>query len=310
MPATLGHIALQVPLGRVLRQDIDTKWLLAGCIIPDLPWILQRLAGATGLVAALDLRAYAIAQSALAVSLLFCALLAAFALRPMLIFAVLSIGCLVHLLLDAFQTKWANGVALAAPVSWELTSFGFFWPEDFTSLFLLALGTFVAIRLCWIAPPSGADLVRPGAGRLTLAGICLAAYLVLPVPMMPAVEAANLHGVATLRQVADRPGRAIAFDRNQVTVGPQDTTLAAWTGEQFRLTGAVPAQNGLYSLSGRFISATEVEVLASHRHAGPLRDIASYLGLLFVLLWWAASLWDRIKQPERAGRLATNDGRK
>ena len=116
--------------------------------------------------------------------------------------------------------------------------------------------------------------------------------------------------MATLRQVADRPGRAIAFDRNQVTVGPQDTTLAAWTGEQFRLTGAVPAQDGLYSLSGRFISATEVEVLASHRHAGPLRDIASYLGLLFVLLWWAASLWDKIKQPERAGRLATNDGRK
>lgn len=309
MPATLGHIAVQVSLGRVTRLGIDTKWLLIGCILPDLPWVFQRVVGATGLVPAIDMRIYAIAQSSLLVCLLICVVLACFALRPFLIFATLSISCFVHLFLDALQIKWGNGVALAAPFSWELTSFGYFWPEDFASLVLLVLGTFVAIRLIWIGRPSGADLVWPGRWRTLLAGTCLIAYLALPVPMMPAVEAANLHDVSTLRQVEQRAGHTIAIDRNPVTKGPQDTTLSAWTGEHLKLSGETPEASGLYSLLGHFISAHEIQVHGSHRHAGRLRDIASYLGLVFVITWCAASIWNVTKRPQRARRFAVSDGR-
>ena len=122
MPNTLAHLGVQLALTRCVMRQADPKWIYAGCVIPDLPWIARRIldASLSGLNA-YDLRLYAIAQSSLVCSLLACGALAALSRTPLASFAVLGLGAGIHLLLDACQIKWANGVHLFAPVSWELS---------------------------------------------------------------------------------------------------------------------------------------------------------------------------------------------
>jgi hypothetical protein len=74
MPNTLVHIAIQVPVTRAVTSGIGMGWLLLGCVIPDIPWILRRPAGSlVPGINAYDLVQYASVQA----SLLFCVVLSA-----------------------------------------------------------------------------------------------------------------------------------------------------------------------------------------------------------------------------------------
>ena len=141
MPNTLAHIGIQALATRGLFKRAEAEWIFLGCIIPDVPWILHRTLHWVSLgLDPYDLRLYAIAQSSLAVSLLLCAALAIVSVSPRRIFGVLAFGSLLHLLLDATQTKLGNGVHLFAPLSWELLNFGLYWPESAPTYLLTALG--------------------------------------------------------------------------------------------------------------------------------------------------------------------------
>ncbi|MEL6265162.1 MAG: hypothetical protein AAFR52_05860, partial [Pseudomonadota bacterium] len=73
MPNTIAHLGVNLLATRAALPAAGTKWILAGALLPDLPWILQRLLRA-GLpeIPAIDLRLYVAAQA----SLLGCLLLA------------------------------------------------------------------------------------------------------------------------------------------------------------------------------------------------------------------------------------------
>ena len=72
MTNTLAHIGLQGLATRRILGDADFKWIYLGCIIPDIPWIFQRLIRFTfSDINVYDLRLYATVQA----SLLFCFLL-------------------------------------------------------------------------------------------------------------------------------------------------------------------------------------------------------------------------------------------
>ena len=43
MPNTLAHLCVQGIATRSLIKDADLKWIYTGCVIPDVPWILQRV---------------------------------------------------------------------------------------------------------------------------------------------------------------------------------------------------------------------------------------------------------------------------
>jgi len=43
MPNTLAHIAIQAPLTRLGMKEAPLQWIAVGCIIPDIPWIVQRI---------------------------------------------------------------------------------------------------------------------------------------------------------------------------------------------------------------------------------------------------------------------------
>jgi hypothetical protein len=42
VPNALAHLGVQGVATRALLRDADLKWVYIGCIIPDIPWILQR----------------------------------------------------------------------------------------------------------------------------------------------------------------------------------------------------------------------------------------------------------------------------
>jgi hypothetical protein len=288
MPNTLAHIGVQTLVTRGVLRRADPLWILAGCLIPDVPWILQRLvrAGAPALDA-YDVRLYAIAQSSLVVSLVACALLAALAAAPRRAFGVLALGALLHLLLDALQTKLANGVHLLAPFSWRLLNLGLFWPESPVTWVLTGLGLVVGLELLRRGP--ALPELRLEASRLALAALLAGLYLALPVALMAGPEAADNHSVRTLRERSLRPGRAVAFDRNDYLHTPAGDFLVSLGGERLRVVGARHAHPGTVSARARFADEDSIEILELHEHRGWSRDLGSVAGIALIGAYAAAA---------------------
>jgi len=287
MPNTLAHLGIQALVTRAVIREAEIKWVWAACVIPDLPWILQRIARVlVPGISPYDLRLYAIAQASLLMCLVLSAALAMCAARPGRVFAILGFGCVLHLLLDALQTKWANGVHLFAPFSWDLLNFGLFWPEDGATWALTGIGLAYAVY-AWVRLPGGADdLVRPRGVRLfLLSGFCLA-YAALPLALTDGIRTADNHYVATLEDVAARPEQTIAFDRRWILHDTEGTWILSWTGERFTATGVLPEESIKASIKGTFEDMATIRVAAYHRHPDGLRDLTAYLGLALVLTWW------------------------
>ena len=71
MPNTLAHLGIQGVATRAFIRTADVKWIFLGAVIPDIPWILQRLVrGTLPGVDLYELRLYATVQASLAVCLL------------------------------------------------------------------------------------------------------------------------------------------------------------------------------------------------------------------------------------------------
>lgn len=296
MPNTLVHIGVQTLATRGPIRDAEVKWIWAGCLIPDLPWIGQRLVGAAGMVDPLDLRVYAMAQASLAGGLLLAGALATFAARPWRVFAILALGCLMHLSIDAAQIKWANGVHLFAPFSWKLWNAGFFWPEDSLTQFLSAFGAGVALWAFLTQRETVADILRPRGFRAIVCAVLAAGWFAAPIAVMDEAERGGGHGVNILRDKAARAGRAIEFDRARAILGPEGVEILLWTGERLAVEGAAPPVEGggaTVSLKGRFVAPDRIEISAWHAHPTGARDYASYAGLALVMGFWALALLRR-----------------
>ena len=303
MPNTLAHIGVQALITRGLIRQADMGWILTGCILPDVPWILHRVVRALPPeISPYDLRLYAVVQSALVFCLIASAALACLSARPLRAAAVLGLGCVLHLLLDATQTKWANGVVLFAPLDWRVLNFGLYWPEDWPTLAMTGFGlgyfiwAFVRVRP-WIPHDAPA---RISPMRWILAAGLLMAYLLLPLPLMPRALAADPHYIATLQALEARPGRAAGFDRSRLIHDPAGVPLLApWTGDTLRLDGqGLPRTDGPVSVLGRFGPDGTFIVTQVHGHPPGRRDAFSYLGLLALALWGLAALRARITLSE------------
>ncbi|HID02690.1 MAG TPA: hypothetical protein EYP18_05730, partial [Desulfobacterales bacterium] len=71
MPNTLVHIAIQTPLTRLGMKEAPLQWIAVGCIIPDIPWIVQRIFTYFPGIDTLNLRLYTVTQA----SLIYCLIL-------------------------------------------------------------------------------------------------------------------------------------------------------------------------------------------------------------------------------------------
>lgn len=291
MPNTLAHMGIQALVQRGLIRRAEPGWIWLGCLLPDLPWILQRVVMAFSLdVSPIDLRLYAVAQSSLAVCLLAAGGFALLSGAAMRVFAILASGSLLHLLLDALQTKWANGVVLFAPFDWRPLNVGLFWPEDWPSYALSLLGLVTFLILAVREGPAPSRGPKLGAVRLAGAAGLLAGYMLLPLALGPLAERDDPHFAATLRDAAQRPGRSIEFDRAGLrSDGHGAPEIAVWTGETLHLTNVRPLPaEGDVSLKGRFEDVGTIAVSAYHLHPAGRRDLQTLIGLGLILWWW---LW-------------------
>jgi len=286
VPNTLVHFAVQGTASRGLWQRLDPRWIYLGCLLPDVPWIVRRAVVGIGLpVDAFDLRLYTMAQASLAGTLLLCAALALVTAGPRLVLAVLGTNALLHLLVDATEMKFGNGVHLAAPLSWRMTSFDLLPGASPVYLVLAAAG---ALLGAWeLTRPRNADLgfvLSPS--RLVASAALLAAYFAFPLPFLGAVEASGSYSVRVLREVAARPGRTVSLDRTAFLATPAGGLVQLWTGERVRATGDVPSHDATVSLEGTFLApdVLRVDRLFEHRRD---RDWPSYVALLLLAAVWA-----------------------
>ncbi len=84
MPNTLAHLFVQGVATRSLLRGADLRWICLGCVIPDLPWILQRVVWRLNLavLSPYDLRLYVIVQSSLIACLVLCGAFAMLSVEP------------------------------------------------------------------------------------------------------------------------------------------------------------------------------------------------------------------------------------
>lgn len=256
-------------------------------MVPDLPWIAKRAIDslAPG-VDPIDLRLYVVIQSTLVGSLLLCGALAMVSQAPRKIFAILSLNALLHLLLDALQTKWGNGVHLLAPVSWRMWNLGLFWPESSLAIGLTVVGLGVVGWGFWsgFERPVGLCVDRPA--RLFAAITLIAAYLAFPWVLLADAEASDTHFLGTTRSRASRAGREIAVDRAEFVLDQRGPRLTLYNREQVAVTGRIPSRSAVVSVRGRFRDRGTLVIEEFHTHAGRLRDLGSYIGLGLVALAW------------------------
>jgi hypothetical protein len=286
----------------------EPRWIFLGCLIPDLPWILQRLGSMfiPGLDL-YDLRLYAIVQASLAVSLLLCGALAQLSSRASEVFNVLAFNAFLHLLLDACETKWANGVHLFAPFSWTLLNFGWFWPESLLILLLTAFGLVYVVWTLWHTAQRPMLLRWRSPRRLLCATGLLIAYISLPLAFRAAPYAQDNHFVGTLRERQLRVGRPVEFDRNLYLKRPSGDVLRTFAGEELRISSERLGQSEVVSVRATFVDPTTIRIDALHIHWGSGRDIASYLGLVLFAALWMKPYW---RLRKRRARLSGRHGRK
>ncbi len=288
MPNTLCHIALQGPPARQRPEYLP--WILLGCILPDVPWIMLHLLQPANLFEPFALRFYVTAQASLAYCLLLSAALSLFTRRSGVVFALLGGNCLFHLLLDSLQDKWGNGVNILAPFDWHLFSLNLINTDNYLTAVVSTCGLILLAAL-WgkssTALRQSPPLQRPRGRKALLALLFTALYLLTPPIFFGGMDQANTWNLHTMRLRAERPGKAISYDRGRYDAATQ--TLRIFSGEELHLEGQLPTESGRVSIKGVFISPERVRVSALHLHHSH-RDRASRLGILLTCIFLCQSL--------------------
>ena len=290
MPNTLVHAGLQGAATRLVLRSVDLKWVYIGCILPDMGWMIQR---AVRLLAPgcdpLRLRLYAIVLSTLAFSLLLAMALAQLSRRPVRTFFILAVNSGFHLLLDAAQIKWGNGVHFFAPLDWTLTQFGLFWPESPLN-YILTLSGLLYLLINWRFCVRERPDVRLGSGpRLLRAALPLALYATLPLLLLHHPEKADNHYIHTLSEKDQRAGQRIELDRVAAYSDSDGVRLRLRTGERVYAEGITLAESAVVSIRGQFLAPDRIRVQQFHIHAGRWRSLASLLGLVLICAIWTES---------------------
>jgi len=294
MPNTIAHFGVQGLTTRFFLRDSDIKWIYLGCLVPDFSWIMQRFVlFVFPDVDGYDLRLYAVVQ----VSFLFCLLLglalAVLSTRMWRVFAILALNAFLHLIPDACQIKWANGVHFLAPFSWQMTNFGLFWPESLPTHVMTFFGIAYVLAYWRKGFRSATNIRWRSVTRICAFTALIAVYFVAPFLLIGGPEELDNHFVKTLRDRHERTGSYIEIDRNHYVHTPGGGVMRTFAGEELNVEGVELDRSALLSIRGTFIAEDRVRVEEYHVHSW-IRDGASYLGVLvFSLLWFSSILREK-----------------
>ena len=298
MPNMLAHFGAQAVLTRTVLPKADIKIIFLGCLLPDVPWILQRLVFfLSPNVDAFTLRLYFIIQASLFMTLILCGALASLSTSPKKVFSILALNSLLHLLLDALQTKWGNGVLLFAPLSWSQLNFEWFWPDSLPTYVLTLLGLGY-VGWAWRRVINESPLLPDFSSRKVILALgLLALYCVLPMGLLDGPRMGNNSFITTLHDKHKRTGHEIEFDRRPYVQTPQKTILQSWTNEELQIHGKSLAQSGTVSIRGHFLDPNSIKVIEIHEHVWGVRDGSSYIGLVLLLSMWGFAFLRTWKAP-------------
>lgn len=287
LPNTLAHIGIQTPLTRLLIKEAPLQWIVMGCIIPDIPWIVQRILHTTADIDPVALHLYATTQASLAYCLILSLVLSMLTRDSKMIFLLLAMNSLFHLLIDATQIKWGNGVNLLAPFSWEILHFDLFWPEHFSSYLLTGIGLLTLLIHWRKAICCDLKLQYPNPAKSLCLVSCLLLYLFSPLLLVNNAYEADTHYSKTLSSPKDRTGKRVALDRAKYNA--EEHTISNYSGAQFKISNPPSGDSNILSIQGQFLDKETIELSDFHFHR-PYRDLASYAGLLLALIFWMHSL--------------------
>jgi len=288
MPNTLAHIGIQAPLTRLGIKEAPLQWIVVGCIIPDIPWIVQRIFTHLPGIDPLDLRLYSATQASLAYCLILSLALAMLAGRSKQIFLILASNSLFHLLLDAGQKKWGNGVNLFAPFSWHTTYFGFVWPEHFIN-YIFTFAGLITFAVLWPkAIQNGQLLQKPDKIKTVFAATCLIFYFCSPFLFLSTAYDANIHYCKTLSETTTRSSKEIELDRTKYNA--TTNTLECHIGTNIQIVNPPTIGSGTISIQGHFLDEKTIKLEKYHAHQIS-RDYSSYIGVLLALLLWSHTLF-------------------
>ncbi len=289
MPNTLAHIGVQTFLNKSVHPASDCKWIVLGCIIPDIPWILQKIIVASGINADLIyVKLYTICQSSLFFSLLLAGTIALLTKDSLKIFILLAANSLIHLLLDACQTKWANGVHILAPFSWQPLHLNLFWPEQ-PITHIITFSGIIAVVLFFEKDSSQTVYLQIDKLKTTLSGLLIVCYFTTPFLFFPEITAANNHFIKTL-QSSERSGKYVEMDRRRCK--RKDNSIQTFYKEWFKTTNFICPKSEIASIQGNFIDNNTIKVSNSHSHSR-LRNVYSVIGLSIILIIWTSALLKR-----------------
>ena len=205
MPNTLAHISINGLITKSIFRKSDLLWIYAGCVIPDFPWIIRKIVETIlPSINGYELQAFVIVEATLFFSIILSLALAVLSKFPVRTFLILSLGSLLHLLLDPIQYKWANGVHLFAPFNWDLIQYGFFWPESFGTYLLTFIGIIFFIYNWKEVKNSKRDLIF-SQKRIIVFLFLLLIYFSLPIYFMKNVEKTDNHFISTLNGLPLHP---------------------------------------------------------------------------------------------------------
>ena len=108
--------------------------------------------------------------------------------------------------------------------------------------------------------------------------------------MLSGPENANNHYIKTLRHFEYRQGREVEIDRGLSYSKNGVCIFQTFTGEELIVKGQDNKCSGFTSVRATFLNQRTIHVNNSHQHWGKLRDIFSYIGLLFIALYWIRCL--------------------
>jgi hypothetical protein len=300
MPNTLVHLGIQGFASRAIRPAVDLRLVYLACVIPDIPWIIQRaILFFWPNVDRIDLMLAGGVQSSLLFCLLFCVAIASIALKPWNTFLILSTGSLFHLILDALQIKFGRGVILLAPFDWRPYSLGLIWPEH-PLFYLLAGASLIFVVVTWRTIDHAPLFRRLDLSRYPLAVFLLGTYLLAPIPLSTQLFEKDVY---FSRTISDKPGRArhyAEFDRARLLRDEEGRpAIEIFSGEVIPLEGAPVPREGLASVSGTFNERGAFAVKEIHFHPPGVRIVASLIGLSLILLIWTGSVraWLRAGDP-------------
>ncbi|MCF8055316.1 MAG: hypothetical protein K9K37_01590 [Desulfocapsa sp.] len=289
MPNTLTHIGFQTPLSWLGIKEAPLQWVALGCIIPDIPWIVQRIFLLVPGIDPVDLLLYVATQASLAYCLILSLALAMLCSSSRKIFLILALNCLLHLLIDASQSKWGNGVNFLIPFSWQTTNLGLFWPEHFSNTLLAIMGGGIFLLYWSKAIHSTSPLLKkPTAAKTVCFATCLACYCLSPALLLNAAYEADIHYSKTLSSTEPRTGKTVELDRGRYSATNQ--SIRSYTGEQFTITSPPLNLTPILTVRAQFQSENTLQLTEYHTHRTN-RDYASYVGLLLTLLLWIHTLF-------------------